>query len=146
MQLLAAALFWIFRWFCKRIKFLSAGRMFWLPYLFFVLAIWSLMLWPIPFWGESVASLLAYMLSALFGFVGSLIGGSAGIIASILLILVLLGTIADLWDKKPDSWAKYSTFALAPLALVASAEFAPGVLAVVETVGGLGPELLTSMA
>lgn len=146
MQLLAAALCFIVRWFCKRIGKLSQGKMFWLPFSLFVLGVFSLLFWPIPVWGESMASAAAWLLSALFGFVGPLLGASAGVIATVLLILIILGTVADLWDKKPDRWAKWSTFALAPLALVASAEFAPGVLTFVETVGGIGPQVLTAIA
>lgn len=145
MQLLAAAMFWIFRWFCRRIKYLSAGKMFWLPYVFYVLAVWSLLFWPIPFWGVSVAGAMAWIFGVVFGWLAGWIGGTGGIIASVLLILIILGTIADLWDKKPDKWAKYSVIFAAPLALVASAQFAPGVLTVVQTVGGIGPNLLASM-
>lgn len=146
MQLLAAALFWICRWFCKRFTKLSGGKMFWLPFTFFVLAVWSLLFWPIPFWGGSVASGIAALFAWAFNALAMLVGGNAGIIASLLLILVLLGTVADLKDKKPDRWAKFSVFLIAPLALVASAEFAPWLLGFVQQVSGVGPQVLTAIA
>ncbi|MHA6806286.1 hypothetical protein [Salinifilum ghardaiensis] len=146
MQLLAAALFFICRWFCKRIKRLSDGKMFFLPFTFFVLGVWSLLFWPIPGWGGTVATAAAALFNWVLGGVAALIGGSAGIVASILLILIILGTVADLWDKKPDRWAKFSVFLIAPLALVASAEFAPWLLTAVQHVGGIGPQVLTAIA
>lgn len=146
MHLLAAALFWILRWFVKRFNKLSSGKLFWLPYGFFILAVWSVLFWPVPGWGGTVATGIAAVFSWIFSGAAGLLGGTAGIIASILLILVICGTAADLKDKKPDRWAKFSVFLVAPLALVASAEFAPWVLVIVESVSGVGPQLLTALA
>lgn len=146
MQLLAALLFFIFRWFCKRVKWLHEKKMWWLPFVFFILGIWSLLFWPIPGWGGTVATAIASLFSWIFSGLAMLLGGSAGVIATIALVLVLLGTTADLIDGKPDRWAKFSVFLIAPLALVASAEFAPWLLTFVQSVSGVGPQVLTAIA
>ncbi|GAB2763231.1 hypothetical protein GCM10027174_44900 [Salinifilum aidingensis] len=146
MQLLAAVLFFILRWFCKRVKWLHEKKMWWLPFAFFVLGVWSLLFWPLPFWGGTVATGIATLFNWIFGGAAALLGGSAGVIATIVLILVLLGTTADLIDGKADRWAKFSVFLIAPLALVASAEFAPWLLTAVQSVSGVGPQVLSAIA
>ncbi|MHA6801773.1 hypothetical protein [Bounagaea algeriensis] len=120
--------------------------MWWLPFAFFVLGVWSLLFWPLPFWGGTVATAIAALFSWIFGGAAALLGGSAGVIATVVLILVLLGTIADLIDKEANKWAKFSVFLVAPLALVASAEFAPWLLGFVQSVSGVGPQVLTAIA
>lgn len=146
MQLLAAVMFWFMRKFTLRFNKLSKGKMFWLPYSLYVLAWMSLLFQPIPFWGESVVSGLAALVSWAFGLLAQLVGGTAGIIASVALGIVILGTIADLCDKKPDKWARYMVFAGAPLAMVASAQFAPFVLRGIQAIGGVGPQVLNAIA
>ena len=148
MQLLAAVLFWALRWFVKRFNKLSKDKMFWLPYTLYVLAWMSLLFQPIPFVGESVVSGLAALVSWAFGLLAQLIGGgaTAGLIASIALGVVILGTVADLKDKKADKWAKYMVFASAPLAMVASAQFAPPILRGIQMIGGVGPQVLSALA
>lgn len=146
MQLLAAVLFWALRKFVQRFKKLSTGKMFWLPYALYVLAWMSLLFQPIPFVGESVVSGLAALVSWLFGLLAQVIGGTAGIIASVALGIVILFTVADLCDKKPDKWARYAVFTSAPLAMVASAQFAPFVLRGIQAIGGVGPQVLNAIA
>lgn len=146
MQVLAAILFWALRKFVQRFKKLSDGKMFWLPYALYVLAWLSLLFQPIPGWGESVVSAFAAVVSWVFGWLAAWLGGTAGIFASVALIIVILGTVADLKDKKADKWARYIVFASAPLAMVASAQFAPWLLRGIQALGGVGPQVLSTLA
>lgn len=146
MQVLAAIFFWALRKFVQRFKKLSDGKMFWLPYALYVLAWLSLLFQPIPLWGESVVSGLAAVVSWVFGWFAEWLGGTAGIFASVALLIVILGTVADLKDKKADKWARYMVFTSAPLAMVASAQFAPFVLRGIQALGGVGPQVLSTLA
>lgn len=146
MQVLAAVLFWALRWFVKRFKKLSDDKMFWLPYALYVLAWLSLLFQPIPGWGESIVSAFAAVVSWIFSGLAAGLGGTAGIFASVALLIVILGTIADLKDKKADKWARYMVFTSAPLAMVASAQFAPFVLRGIQALGGVGPQVLNVIA
>ncbi len=141
---LAGGFFLFLRWIAK--KFTNKW-MWWLPFLFLMLAVFALAYAPIPFTDITVAGLGQLVVGWLFGLLGSAIGVTAEIIAGLVLFGLLIRGLCDLIkDHKPDGWAKTLVYTAPVLALVASGPIAPRVLEFTQMIGGIGPDVITVVA
>jgi hypothetical protein len=123
------------------------GKKLWfLPFVFLVLAVFSLAYAPLPFGWGSIAGLIGYVGTWLLGLLGGLFGASGATIAGLLLIVVLIFGMIDLIkDHKPDGAAKTMVFALPVLVLIASSSIAGNVGNFIERVANVGPAVVQSI-
>jgi len=117
-----------------------------LPFVFLALAVAALAYAPLPFGWGSIGGLLGALTGLLLGGIGGLFGVSAGAIAAILLLLIVaLGLIDLIKDLKPDAWAKWKVYTTPVLVLVAAGPLTPYVRAVIDTLGGVGPDAVAAL-
>lgn len=141
---LAGALFLAVR---KLAKKWTHRRLWFLPFLFLVLAVFALAWAPLPFGWGTTAGLAGWLVSWAFAWIGSLFGVSAQVIGAITLVIVLLFGLFDLIkDHKPDSWAKIMVYAVPVLAFVAGGTIAAHALLFTRLVGNVGPSVITTLA
>lgn len=110
------------------------------------LAVAALAYAPLPFGWGSIGGLLGSLTGWVLGGIGGLFGVPASAIAAILLLLVVVCGLIDLVkDLKPDAWAKWMVYTVPVLVLVAGGPFTPYVQAVIDMLGGLGPDAVTAI-
>lgn len=141
---LAGFFFLALRFVAKKI---GKKKLWFVPFMFLTLGVCALAYAPLPFGIGSIASLVAGMADWVLGWVGGLIGVSSAVIAGLLLVLVLIFGLVDLiQDHKPNGMAKTMVFALPVLALIAAGPIASNVQNGIETVGGWGPNVVSTIA
>ncbi len=141
---LAGALFLFLRWIAKKFR---SKWIWWLPFSLLLLAVFALAFAPIPFTDLSVAGLVAWLVGWAFNLVGSAFGVSGSVIAGVALFVVLAAGLVDLFkDRKADGWATTMVYSAPVLALLAAGPIAPQILEFVQTISGVGPTVVTTIA
>jgi hypothetical protein len=141
---LAGLLFLAFRKLAQR---LQHKRLWFLPFVFLVLAVASLAYAPLPFGWGSIAGLVASLAGWVLGWIGSLIGVPAAIIAGLLLVVTIAFGLVDLIkDHRPDGAAKTMVYAVPVLVLLAAGPLAPTIYGFIDTLGGFGPQVVANIA
>lgn len=131
----------------KLAKKLKNKKLWFLPYTFLVLAVAALAYAPLPWGWGSLGGILAALVGWVLGWIGGLLGVSAAMIAGLLLVLAIVFGLVDLIkDQKPDAWAKTMVYAVPVLTLVAAGPLAANVLEFIQTLGGLGPTVVSEIA
>ncbi|GAA1983297.1 hypothetical protein [Amycolatopsis minnesotensis] len=110
------------------------------------LAVWALMLAPLPFGWGTIGGVLAWVVKWGLGFLGSWANVAAGPIAAVAMVIVIwFGAHDVIKDKKPDAWAKIAVYSLPVLALLAGGSIADKILHFTDMVGHLGPKVVASI-
>lgn len=140
---LAGLFFWGLRKIASKFKL---KKLWFVPFGFFALMIAALAYAPLPFGWGTIANLLASLTGWVLRWPATLLGVKAEIIGGVLLVMALaFGAVDLLKDRRPDAWAKGAVYAAPVLALVASGPFAADVVQVVQTLGGVGPTVISSL-
>jgi hypothetical protein len=120
-----------------------------IPLLMLIVAAWSLLLAPIPFFGlGSIAELAGGILKWIVGFLVGIFHGGSGVvalIATLALIFVLIAAVCDLWDKDPESYVKTAIWTVPILSLISAAPIAVTLLAKVHQMQSWGTAFITSL-
>ncbi|MET9260373.1 hypothetical protein [Amycolatopsis sp. NPDC004079] len=130
-------------------KHQNIGKYGWfVPVLFLIVGAWTLLIAPLP-WGlgsptEVLGGILKWAIGILIGFFG---GGShvVSVVATVALIGLAIGAIADLWDHIPDRTANTAIWALPVLAAISVTPIASALLAKIHLVQGWATHLISSI-
>lgn len=121
-----------------------------LHYALLILGIWALAHAPIPFFsaawdtpGEIAANIFEFVVNWVIGLFGG--SGGASYVAAVILVLMLVGTVIDLWDQKPNAVAKSTVYAAPALVLVTGGVVASTVGQAIAWVGYAAPNIVITL-
>lgn len=116
-----------------------------LAYGLLALGVFTLAFAPLPFFPGSLASWGAQLANWGLGLLAGVLGASVAVLAGVALIALLVFTVFDLKDKKPDGVAKTTVYLTPVLALVAGGPVAVQLLEIMQSLGGVGPNVLATI-
>lgn len=119
----------------------------WTNFALFVVGSLSLLLAPLGSWG-SIAAIMAQVMGAVLGWVGSVLlaGAPASALAFVLSLILLVAIVIDLWGWRPDKVARFGLIVLIPLCLVAGGSLGGLVVNLAESLTGSGASVLQQLA